>query len=258
MIEYVVVCLVALGASALTLFSGFGLGTLLLPAFLIFFDAPIAVAMTAVVHFANNLAKLGLVGRFADRTVVRRFGVPAILASLVGARLLVTLSRRGPIATYPLFGREHDVTVIGVVVGSLIAVFALWEAAPRLARLSVPPAYLPVGGALSGFFGGLSGHQGALRSAFLIRSGLSKEAYIGTGVVIACLVDIARLALYGREIGFATVRGEWRLAAAALAFAVAGAFTGARLLPSVSMGFVRGVTTVLLFLVAFAIATGLT
>ena len=35
----------ALAASALTLFSGFGLGTLLLPAFLVFFDAPIAVAM---------------------------------------------------------------------------------------------------------------------------------------------------------------------------------------------------------------------
>ena len=35
--EYVVVCLVALGASALTLFSGFGLGTVLMPAFALFF-----------------------------------------------------------------------------------------------------------------------------------------------------------------------------------------------------------------------------
>jgi len=258
MIEYTVLCVVALTASALTLFSGFGLGTLLLPAFLAFFDPPIAVAMTAVVHFANNLAKLGLVGRLADRTVVRRFGLPAILASVVGARLLVTLSRREPIATYSLFAREHDVTLIGVVVGSLIALFALWEVWPRLSRLSFPPAYLPIGGALSGFFGGLSGHQGALRSAFLIRSGLSKEAYIGTGVVIACLVDTARLALYGREIGFAAVRDEWRLAVAAVVCAVAGAFAGARVLPSVSMRFVRRVTTVLLLLVAVAIASGLT
>jgi uncharacterized membrane protein YfcA len=256
-IEYAVVCLVALAASALTLFSGFGLGTLLLPAFLVFFAPPVAVAMTAVVHFVNNLVKLGLVGRLADRTVVRRFGLPAILASLVGARMLVTLSEREPLATHAPFGRPCDVTVIGVVVGSLIALFALWEAWPRLSRLSFPPAYLPVGGALSGFFGGLSGHQGALRSAFLIRSGLTKEAYIGTGVVIACLVDTARLVLYGREIGFAAARDEWRLAGAAVAAAIVGAVVGARVLPSVSMRFVRRVTTVLLLLAAIAIATGL-
>jgi len=257
-IEYAIICLVALAASALTLFSGFGLGTLLLPAFLVFFAPPIAVAMTAVVHFANNLAKLGLVGRLADRTVVRRFGVPAMLASIVGAGLLATLSRREPLASYQLFGRHHDVTLIGVVVGSLIALFAFWEASPRLSRVSFSPRYLPIGGALSGFFGGLSGHQGALRSAFLIRSGLSKEAYIGTGVIIACLVDAARLAIYGREIGFGAVRDEWRLAAAAVVAAVVGAFAGARLLPSVSMRFVRRVTTVLLFMVAVAIAAGLT
>ncbi len=250
--------MVALAASALTLFSGFGLGTLLLPAFLAFFAPPIAVAMTAVVHFVNNLVKLGLVGRLADRTVVRRFGLPAILASLVGARMLVTLSSREPIATYTLFGRPHDVTVIGVLVGALIAMFALWEVWPRLSRLSFPPAYLPVGGVLSGFFGGLSGHQGALRSAFLIRSGLSKEAYIGTGVMIACLVDTARLVLYGRAIGFAAVRDEWRLAGAAVAAAVVGALVGARIVPSVSMRFVRRVTTVLLLVVAVAIAAGLT
>jgi hypothetical protein len=47
-----------------------------------------------------------------------------------------------------------------------------------------------VGGILSGFFGGLSGIQGAIRSAFLVKSGLKKEAYIATGVVIACFVDI--------------------------------------------------------------------
>lgn len=258
MTQYIVVCVVALGASALTLFSGFGLGTLLLPAFLVFFDAPVAVAMTAVVHFANNLVKLGIVGRFADRTVVWRFGMLAIPASVVGALILATLSGRAPIVTYSLFGRAHHVTIIGVAVGGLIALFALWEVAPRLSRLSFAPRYLPIGGALSGFFGGLSGHQGALRSAFLIRSGLSKEAYVGTGVVIACMVDAARLALYGRNMGFAAVRDQWSLVLAATLSAVAGAVLASRALPAVSMHFVRRVTTALLFAVAAAIAIGLT
>ncbi len=81
--DFVIVCLVALGASGLTLFSGFGLGTLLLPAFLLFFPADLAVAMTALVHFLNNTFKLILLGRHADRSVAIRFGIPAIVASFV-------------------------------------------------------------------------------------------------------------------------------------------------------------------------------
>ena len=57
--------------------------------------------------------------------------------------------------------------------------------------------YIPLGGALSGFFGGLSGQQGALRSAFLIRTGLNKETFIGTSVVSAVVVDVSRLIVYG-------------------------------------------------------------
>ncbi|MEM6640395.1 MAG: sulfite exporter TauE/SafE family protein, partial [Pseudomonadota bacterium] len=40
--DYLLVCTVALVASALTFFSGFGLGTLLVPAFALFFPAPLA------------------------------------------------------------------------------------------------------------------------------------------------------------------------------------------------------------------------
>jgi uncharacterized membrane protein YfcA len=255
--EFVVVCLVALGASALTLFSGFGLGTLLLPAFALFFPTGIAVAVTAVVHLANNLFKAALLGRHADRAVLRRFAVPAILASLLGARMLVRLSLAEPLATYTLFGNPHEITGIGLVVGALIAMFALWESVPRLARVSFGPQYLAVGGGLSGFFGGLSGHQGALRSAFLIRCGLSREAFIGTGVVVACLVDATRLLLYGREIGLGAVRGQWPLMAAAIVSAITGAAVGARLMPRVSMTSVRRFVAAMLLAMAVLVATGI-
>ena len=57
---------VALLASGLTFFSGFGLGTLLLPAFALFVPVEQAVALTAVVHFLNSIYKVVLVGRFID------------------------------------------------------------------------------------------------------------------------------------------------------------------------------------------------
>ena len=62
----VIVGIAAFGVSLLTLFSGFGLGTLLMPVFALFFPVEVAVASTAVVHAANNLFKVGLLARGAS------------------------------------------------------------------------------------------------------------------------------------------------------------------------------------------------
>ncbi|OFZ11088.1 MAG: hypothetical protein A2Z20_04150 [Bdellovibrionales bacterium RBG_16_40_8] len=61
--DFVVIALVAFAASLLTFFSGFGLGTILLPVFAIWFPIDVSVALTAVVHFLNNIFKLMLVGK---------------------------------------------------------------------------------------------------------------------------------------------------------------------------------------------------
>jgi uncharacterized membrane protein YfcA len=47
-VEFIIIPAVALLASLLAFFSGFGLGTILLPAFTIFFPVNIAVALTAI------------------------------------------------------------------------------------------------------------------------------------------------------------------------------------------------------------------
>src|SRR4030042_2061762 len=90
--SYLVICLAAFLASGLTLFSGFGLGTLLLPVMAVFFPIDIAIALTAIVHFLNNLFKLALLGRHADRAALWRLGLPAICAALLGAPMLLGVS----------------------------------------------------------------------------------------------------------------------------------------------------------------------
>src|SRR5207249_9308245 len=104
MVEYLLICAVAFVTSGLTLLSGFGLGTLLLPAFAIFFPVDLAVAMTAIVHFLNNLFKLVLLGKYAERSVVVAFGLPAIFAALVGAWALVRISDLAPLAQTSFWG----------------------------------------------------------------------------------------------------------------------------------------------------------
>jgi len=86
--DYLIICVIAIVVSGVTLFSGFGLGTVLMPAFALFFPLPVAIAATAIVHLANNLFKVALVGRKADWPVVLRFSIPAAIAALVGASLL--------------------------------------------------------------------------------------------------------------------------------------------------------------------------
>jgi len=118
-----------------------------------------------------------------------------------------------------------------------------------------------LGGVLSGFFGGLSGHQGALRSAFLIKSGLSKEAFVGTGVVAAVIVDMARLIVYGASFHsshFTAFRGEARLmiVTATLA-AFLGAYLGKRLLKKMTISRIQRLVAVCLILLGTALGAGL-
>src|SRR5512142_1070008 len=102
--HYFVICLCAFVVSGLTLFSGFGLGTLLLPVMALFFPIDAAIALTAVVHCLNNLLNFALLGRHADKATVLRFGLPAILAALAGARLLLWLSHLQPLLAYQFLG----------------------------------------------------------------------------------------------------------------------------------------------------------
>jgi len=110
---------------------------------------------------------------------------------------------------------------------------------------------------LSGFFGGISGHQGALRSAFLIRAGLSKEKYLGTGVVIACLVDVSRIAVYSPHFSAMHFGDNVPLLGAAVISALLGAVMGNRLMKKVTLRSIQLLVSVLLFAIGLGLAAGM-
>jgi uncharacterized membrane protein YfcA len=258
---YLVICTVALVVSALTLFSGFGLGTLLMPAFAVFFPVEVAVGATAIVHLANNIFKLALVGRIADIKIVLKFAVPASITAVIGAFLLNYFTGVQPIIEYALAGRVFNITIVKLVIAVLIAAFAILELSPRLEKLSFDVKYIPLGGALSGFFGGLSGQQGALRSAFLIRAGLNKEKFIGTSVVSAVVVDVSRLTVYGVTFfskNFEILKNQVGigLITAAILVAFLGSFIGSRLVKKITMRTIQLIVGALLLLISIALGVG--
>jgi len=264
--DFVIIPLISAAVAALTLVSGFGLGTLLLPAFAIFFPIEIAIAATGVVHFVNNLFRLAIVGRWANRDVVIRFGIPAVIAAFIGAALMTVMADIPALHSYRIGPLPAEVTWLKLVIAALLAAFAGLELWPKYQNISFPRQALPIGGALSGFFGGISGMQGALRVPFLLRAGLKEKSYVGTANVISTIVDLARLLVYA--IGFAwlskkggyEVLGEgrtlWLVAAACLA-GFLGSYFGARLVKKVTLRAIRYLVAALLFVAAAAMGAGI-
>lgn len=254
---YLIIVAAAFGASCLTLFSGFGLGTLLIPVFAIFFPVNAAIAMTAIVHLTNNLLKLAIFYRHADKKIVLKFGIPAIAAAFAGAWCLVYFSVQQPLLHYTFLGRQAEITSLKILMAAVMILFALLDALPYSRNLNFKPEWMSFGGILSGFFGGLSGHQGAMRSAFLIRANLSKEAFIGTGVVIACAVDIIRLGIYSARFLPAMTGQYFPLIATAVLSAFAGVFLGNRLLKKMTVHSIQLIVTVFLITIALLLGTGI-
>ncbi|XQW85214.1 TSUP family transporter [Thalassotalea piscium] len=255
MISFVVIILVSFFASLLTFFSGFGLGTLLMPIVALFFPIDIAIAITAIVHFANNGFKFFILKNTINLSIFLRFGIPAVLMALVGAGLLTQISDFHQTLQYHIFGFQRQVTPVNFFIGMVIILILVIELTPKVASLSFDKKYLPLGGIISGFLGGFSGHQGAFRSMFLLKTGLSNKAYIATGVAIALLVDFARLSIYGMHFS-AIDQINWLLVSAAALAAFIGAFVGKKMLTKVTISFIQQLVSLLLFLIALALILG--
>ncbi|MGB4066802.1 MAG: sulfite exporter TauE/SafE family protein [Nitrospira sp.] len=254
--ELFVVCVAALLASGLTLFSGFGLGTLLMPVVALFFPLDLAIAMTAMVHLANNLFKIGLLGRKADYSLLLKFGLPAVAAAFVGAALLTFLGELKPIYEYHALGGNRQVSVLKLIIGVLIISFVVLERSPTFSKAALDQKWLPLGGVISGFFGGLSGHQGAFRSMFLSKVGLEEETFVATGVVLAVMVDLSRMVIYGVSVSAHSDAVEWPLVIGASISAFAGAYVGAQMLKKVTLQSVQLMVSALLIVVGCGLIAG--
>ena len=260
--SYSFIAIAALLASTLTMFSGFGLGTLLMPVFVLFFPIEIAIAATAIVHALNNVFKVALLGKLADFKIVFRFGTPAILAAFFGARLLNGLSHLPTFFESSIFGIKIQMTPINFLLGVLILGFAILELMPRFQKLSFDQKYLSLGGALSGFFGGLSGHQGALRSAFLSKTKITTQAFVGTNAVIGILVDTTRLFVYSTLILNSKILSwplalEGQLVFTGVIAAFIGVLLGKKTLPKITMQSIQHLTGALLFLIGILLVFGM-
>lgn len=255
--SHIIIILSAFIFSGLTFFSGFGLATVLTPVFILFFPVPIAISLTAVVHFLNNIFKLLLVGRQGNIEVIIKFGLPAMLGAYFGSSALLTLTKKNYIINYNLFNHEFHVQSINLIIGVLILIFAFLEMIPQSNKIAFNKNWLAFGGIISGFFGGLSGHQGAFRSVFLLKCNLTTEQFIATGILAACLVDIVRLSIYGAN--FWTPQGikESLFITFTVLSAFLGSYLASKYMKKVTVDVIKNTIVIMLLTISAGLITGL-
>ena len=224
---------------------------------MLFFPVELAIALTGVVHFFNNIFKLFLVGRKADKEVVLRFGIPAIIAAIFGSWILLHMIELAPLFSYDAFGKHFTVYPGKFIISILLIIFAIIDLVPYFKTLKFGKEKLPVGGFLSGFFGGLTGNQGALRTAFLIKAGLSKDAFIATGVVVSTFVDFTRLGIYATRFMKSGLSSNLILVICVTLSGIAGTYLGNKMLKKVTLRFLQGTIAVMLILISIALGAGI-
>jgi uncharacterized membrane protein YfcA len=109
-------------------------------------------------------------------------------------------------------------TIVFAVLLLLAGVSQLLGLSERI-RFGGPLAW--IAGAVSGFFGGLVGNQGGIRSAALLGFGLTKESFVATATAIGVIVDLVRLPVY-----LATQADDMRGALGTLVSATVGVLVG--------------------------------
>jgi len=180
-------------------------------------------------------------------------------AAVAGAWLLARLGETPRLFEWNALGRSFGPTGAGLAIGLLMILFAALELQRWFQRLEAPARLMPLGGALTGFFGGLTGQQGALRSIFLLRAGLTAPVFIATGAMIAVIVDLSRLATYATAFtaaGLNPAGREGLLVLVGTLAAFAGAFFASRHLEKVTIAAVRYAVAALMFVIGAALASG--
>jgi uncharacterized membrane protein YfcA len=176
----VAVFIVAILSGATATVVGFGIGSLMTPLLAIRFGTTIAVALVTIPHAAATAVRCWRLRAHVDRTVLARFGLLSAVGSLVGALIY---TRLGP-------------GILTRVLGGLLLLTAAAQLTGWASHWRPKGPVVAVFGLMSGFFGGVAGNQGGLRSAALTAFGLPPLGLVATATATGLVVDAARTPVY--------------------------------------------------------------
>ncbi len=174
------IALLSMLANIVGIISGFGVSTIMTPILLLFLPFPETILLVCVIHWFHDIWKTLFFWHGIDWKLFLHFGIPTIIAVCIGAWLVPPYQ--------------------SVILSALVGLFLI---ASVCIMFLLPYFVLPdnwvssaIGGLLSGFFAGIFGIRGAVRSVFLVAFDLHKATFIGTTGAISLLLDSVRLLIY--------------------------------------------------------------
>ena len=233
----IIVLVVAILAGAVAAVAGFGIGSLLTPLVALRFPVKLAVAIVSVPHFIGTAARFVSLRRKVDRHVLLNFGVLSAVGGLLGALLNARVESRA----------------LSIAFGCLLLFVGISGLTGLAQRMRFGRRTAWIAGALSGFFGGLVGNQGGIRSAALLGFDIKKESLVATATAIALIVDGARMPVYF-AVEWRRMLQAWPLMVVAIIGVLAGTFWGVRLLRRIPEQVFRRVLSALIALLGVYMA----
>ena len=193
--------------------AGFGIGSILTPVLAVQAGTKLAVALGSIPHVIGTAARVIVLRGHVDRKILWSLGLLSAAGGLLGA--LLNARAQNPVLT--------------LVFGGLLLVAGIANVTTFGQRMRFGPKTAWVAGGVSGFFGGLVGNQGGIRSAALLGFAIPKESFAATATAIGLIVDGARMPVYAATQGGAML--QWIVPVAiATAGVLVGTFGGVRLL----------------------------
>ena len=177
--EFLVVVVGFLAGMAASV-AGFGIGSFLIPIISVRTGTKVAIALVALPHFFGTGARFWLLKAKINRQILLRFGLLSAAGGLAGALLHV----------FFVSGLLQIIFAVMLILAGFLGVLQVSE------RIRVGKNSASIVGLASGFFGGLAGEQGGIRSVALLNFDIEKETFIATATATGLIVDAVRMPIY--------------------------------------------------------------
>jgi uncharacterized membrane protein YfcA len=238
MFEFLVLCAGLFGGAVASV-AGFGIGSVLTPAIGAVTGTKLAVAAVSIPHAIGTSIRFWRFRHEIDWKVVRSFGLTSAAGGLAGALLNTWATSR----------------TLELVFGSLLVLAGESQITGYAKRWRLSGTLAWLGGALSGFFGGLVGNQGGIRTAAMLGFEVNKRQFVATTTAVALLIDMARVPIY-LAVETAELARMWPMLALATIGVIIGTLFGEKLLARVPEQRFRMIVGVLLLLLGVSFLIG--
>jgi uncharacterized membrane protein YfcA len=179
--EIIYLALLTFLAGIVGTITGFGISTVMVPVVLLFLPLPETLLLVGVIHWFGDIWKMYFFKHGFDPKLLLLFAIPGIIMAYVGARMALTLPE----------------TLLSRFVGLILLVYVAYLFLKPDFKLKATFLTASLGGAGSGFLGGVSGvGGGALRAVILTAFNLPKSAYIFISGLTGFAIDASRIATY--------------------------------------------------------------